>query len=342
MKRVLAAALVALGALGPAEVWGQGAPRDYVVLLLPALETPTARRLKAEIEKLDLEVHVAQADESVDPDESRMVELAQTFGGEALIVLSADGRAATIWFKKAEQGEKLKRVVQALSGSPDLRSESLVVGTMELLRVRLLTRRETPEPLPPLPPPPPPAPLPPPPPPPSEYRPLTIGAVVGLDKGGRDFSFGSSYQLNVDFQLAEPIAVRALVRLPAASSQARLDRATAELESIIVVVGGALGFNPAPSLRLDVFAGLGAAHIVAQGFSQIPATNSQQSSWVTVGSGGLRAALRIAPMLNVTSQGSLVVSAQPVEIVLNDEVAATWGRPSLFVGIGLEFRPDLR
>lgn len=343
MRRVLAAALVALGALGPAPVWGEGAPRDYVVLLLPAEESPTARRLKAEIEKLDLEVHVAQGDEAVDPDESRMVQLAQFFGGEALVVLSADGRVATIWFQEAEQGEKLKRVVQAQSGSPDLRSESVVVGTMELLRVRLLTRREAPPPPPPAPPPPPPPDLPPPAPPtPTEYRPLTLGAVVGLDKGGRDFSFGSSYQLNVDFQLAEPIALRALVRLPAASSQARLDRATAELESIIVLGGGALGFNPAPSLRLDVSAGLGAAHVVAQGFSQIPATNSQQSSWVTVGAAGVRAALRLAPMLNVTTQGSLVVSAQPVEIVLNDQVAAVWGRPSLFVGIGLELRPDLR
>jgi hypothetical protein len=314
-----------------------------VVLLLPALETPTARRLKAEIEKLDVEVHVAQADESVAPDELRMVELAQTFGGEALIVLAADGRAATIWFKKAEQGEKLKRVVQAQNGSPDLRSESVVVGTMELLRVRLLTRRERPPPpaaSPPAPPPPPPAP--PPPPPPAEYRPLTLGAVVGLDKSGRHFSFGSSYQLNADFQLAEAVALRALVRLPAASSQARLDRATAELESIVVVGGGAVGFNPAPSLRLDVFAGLGAARVIAQGFSQIPATNSQQSSWVTVGASGVRGALRLAPMLNVTAQGSLVVSAQPVEIVLNDQVAAVWGRPSLFAGIGLELRPDLR
>jgi hypothetical protein len=342
VRRVLAAALVALGALGPAEVWGEGAPRDYVVLLLPAEESPTALRLKAEIEKLDLDVHVAQGDEAVDPDESRMVELAQLFGGEALVVLSADGRMATIWFKKAEQGEKLKRVVQAQSGSPDLRSESVVVGTMELLRVRLLTRRELPEPAPPPPASPAPAPPPPPPPAPTEYRPLTLGAVVGLDKGGKDFSFGSSYQLNVDFQLAQPIALRALVRLPAAGSQARLGRATAELESIIVVGGGALGFNPVPSLRFDLFVGVGAAHVVAQGFSQIPATKRRQSSWVTVGAGGVRGALRIAPMLNVTTQGSLAVSAQPVEIVLNDQVAATWGRPSLFAGIGLEFRPDLR
>lgn len=339
MRRVLAAALVALGALAPAEGWGEGAPRDYVVLLLPDRETPTARRLKAEIEKLDVEVHIAQADESVDPDEPRMAELAQMFGGEALVLLSADGRVATIWFKQAEEGEKLKRVVQALSGSADLRSESVVVGTMELLRVRLLTRREAPPRAPPpsVPPPPPP-----PPPPPIEYRPLTVGAVVGLDKGGTDFSFGSSYQLSLDFQLATPLALRGLVRLPAASSQARLARATAELESIVALAGGAVGFDPAEALRLDLFFGLGGAHVVAQGFSQVPATNSQQSSWVPVGSVGLRGALQIAPMLNATTQGSMVVSSRPVEIVLNKEVAATWGRPSVFVGIGLELKPDLR
>ena len=47
-------------------------------------------------------------------------------------------------------------------------------------------------------------------------------------------------------------------------------------------------------------------------------------------------------MLNVTAQASLTMSAIPVEIVLNDEVAAVWGRPALFFGIGLELRPNLR
>ena len=84
MKRLLAAALVALGALVPAVGWSEEAPRNYVVLLLPEHETPTSRRLKAEVSKLDLAVHVAQTDEPVDPDEPRMAELAQTFGGEAL------------------------------------------------------------------------------------------------------------------------------------------------------------------------------------------------------------------------------------------------------------------
>jgi hypothetical protein len=343
--RVLAALLVALGALGPATARGQDAQRDYIVLLLPQRETPTSRRLKAEVSKLDLGVHVAETDEPVDPDEPRMAELAQLFGGEALVVLSQDGRVATIWFSKAEQGEKLKRVVQAPSGSPDMRSESVVVGTMELLRVRLLTRREAPqrEPAPPPPPAPLPPPPPPPPPPPQDYRPLVLGAVVGLDKAGSQFSFGSSYQLSIDFQFSKPLGLRAIGRLPAASSQTTLKRATAEVESIITAGGLALGFNPAAVLRLDVFGGAGAARVVAQGFSpDVPAKTGHESRWLFVGIGGVRGALQIAPMLNVTAQSSLTLSSIPVEIVLNDEVAAVWGRPALFFGIGLELRPDLR
>jgi len=342
--RVLAALLVALGALGPANARGQDAQRDYIVLLLPQHETPTSRRLKAEVSKLDLGVHVAEAEEPLDPDEPRMAELAQLFGGEALVVLSQDGRVATIWFSKAEPGEKLKRVVQAQSGSPDMRSESVVIGTMELLRVRLLTRREAPPPEPARPSPPPPSPPPPPPPPPPrEYRPLVLGAVVGLDKAGRYFSFGSSYQLSVDFQFSQPLALRALGRLPAASSQTTLKKATAEVESIITAGGLALGFNPVSSLRLDVFGGAGAARVVAQGFSpEVPAKTGHESKWLFVGLGGIRGALQIAPMLNVTAQGSLTVSSVPVEIVLNDEVAAVWGRPAMFFGIGLELRPNLR
>jgi hypothetical protein len=341
VRWLLAAAVVALGALGPAPSWGEDAPRNYVVLLLPEHETPTARRLKAEVSKLDLAVHVAQTDEPVDPDEPRMAELAQMFGGEALVLLSNDGRVATIWFSHAGQGEKLKRVVQAESGSPDLRSESVVVGTVELLRVRLLSKREAPAPAkPPSPPPPPPPTAPPRP----AYRPLTVGAVVGLDKAGSKFSFGSSYQLNVDLQVARPLALRALVRLPAASSQTTLRGATAEVQAIIAVAGLALGWSPAPSLRLDVFAGGGGAHVAAQGFSPPgkQAFTRQQSKWIVVGAGGGRAALEIAPILNVTAQAGLAVSTVPVEIVIDREIAATWGRPSLFFGIGLELRPDLR
>lgn len=338
MRRLLAAAFVALGALGPATSWGEEAPRNYVVLLLPEHETPTSRRLKAEVSKLDLAVHVAQTDEPVDPDEPRMAELAQMFGGEALVLLSNDGRVATIWFSQAGQGEKLKRVVQAESGSPDLRSESVVVGTMELLRVRLLTRREAPPPaLPPPPTPPPPASVEPP------YRPLTVGAVVGLDKAGSKFSFGSSYQLSADFQIAKPLALRALVRLPAASSQTTLHGATAEVQAVVTVGGLAVGFNPTASLRLDAFAGLGGAHVAALGFSPPgkQALTRQESKWLFVGAGGGRAAFEIAPILNVTAQAGLAVSSVPVEIVIDREVAAVWGRPSLFFGIGLELRPAL-
>jgi hypothetical protein len=340
VNRLLAAALVALGALGPATSWGE--ERDYVVLLLPARETPTSRRLKAEVSKLDLAVHVAQTDEPVDPDEPRMAELAQTFGGEALVLLSSDGRVATIWFSQAGQGEKLKRVVQAENGSADLRSESVVVGTMELLRVRLLTRRQAePEPQPP-----PPPQLSPPPPPPAEpdYRPLTVGTVVGLDKAGSKFSFGSSYQVSADFQLAKPLAVRALLRLPAASSQTSLGGATAEVRTIITVGGLALGVSPTPALRLDAFGGLGGAHVSALGFSAPgkEALTRQLSRWLFVGAGGARAALQIAPILNVTAQAGVTVSALPVEIVIDHQVAAVWGRPALFFGIGLELRPDLR
>ncbi len=341
MNRLLAAALVALGALGPATSWGE--ERDYVVLLLPARETPTSRRLKAEVSKLDLAVHVAQTDEPVDPDEPRMAELAQTFGGEALVLLSSDGRVATIWFSEAGQGEKLKRVVQAESGSADLRSESVVVGTVELLRVRLLTRRQAePEPTaPPSPSPPPPPPAPPPDEP--DYRPLTIGAVVGLDKVGSKFSFGSSYQVSADFQLARPLSVRGLLRLPAASSQTSLGGATAEVQTVIAVGGLALGFNPTPALRLDAFGGVGGAHVSALGFSAPgkQALTRQLSRWLFVGAGGGRAALQIAPILNVTAQAGVTVSALPVEIVIDHQVAAVWGRPALFLGIGLELRPDL-
>ena len=52
--------LVALGALGPTAALAQSEPapsvdgqqREYIVLLLPTQETPTSRRLQAEISEL--------------------------------------------------------------------------------------------------------------------------------------------------------------------------------------------------------------------------------------------------------------------------------------------------
>jgi hypothetical protein len=335
--------LALLVAFCSGHVNAQAKHRDYVVLLIPPEETPTTRRLKAEMAELDLEVHVAQTDEPVNPDEPRMAELAKLFGGEALVLLSPDTRSATIWFSNAQPGEKLKRVVQAESGSADLRSESVVVGTMELLRVRLLSRRtvqaaEPPPSPPPVPPPRPSAPSL----SPDEHRPLLLGAAVGLDKAGSKLSFGSSYQLNLDLQLAPPLALRALVRMPAASSQVTVGTAVAELSAIMSVGGLALGFDPVRSLRLDLFLGAGAAHVVAQGFSpHLPADTSRESTWVFVGDAAARGAFRIAPVLSVAAQANVAMSAVPVEVVLNDHVAAVWGRPVLFFGIGLELRPAL-
>jgi hypothetical protein len=92
-----------------------------------------------------------------------------------------------------------------------------------------------------------------------------------------------------------------------------------------------------------LLAGAGAARVAAQGFStDVPADTNRESRWMLVGLGGVRGALAIAPMLNVTAQAGLTYAAQPVELVLNDEVAAVWGRPALFIGIGLELRPNLR
>jgi hypothetical protein len=172
---------------------------------------------------------------------------------------------------------------------------------------------------------------------------LTIGAVVGLDKAGSQFSFGSSYQLSLDFQLLEALSVRGLLRLPAASSQTSLNGATAELQSLLAAGAFAVGVNPLTKLRLDAYLGGGAARVVAQGFSPpgAPAFTRQKSKWVAAFVGGGRAAFEIAPMLNVTAQAGLALSTKPVEIVIDDETAAVWGRPALFFGIGLELRPDL-
>jgi hypothetical protein len=343
VRRVLAAYCAALGLLGAGATWAESAARESVVLLLPPQETPTALRLRAEIEKLDVRVQVAELDESVSPDETRMAELASFYGAEALVLLSQNGRAATIWFGSAEPGERLKRVVEAESGSPDVRSDSVVIGTMELLRVRLLTRRaRKPEPPPPAPPPSPPPPAPPPPPAAVPFRPLVLGALVALDKPGPDFGFGSSYQLNIDWALSAPLSLRAVARLPAASSHVKLFPASAEVRAFTAAGALVLGGNPIDELRLDAFVGPAAARVSADGLSEQPAYVYSRAEWVPAAVGGVRGSYQLTPALGATVQFSGIFAARPVEIWLLEQLAGTWGRPALSLGMGLELRPNLR
>lgn len=330
---ILAALWIALGLIAP-ETRAED-ERPLIVLLLPERDTPTTRRLIAEASELRAGVRVLRATPPLDTSTRGLAELADEQGAGAVVLLWDDERAATVWYRDPETGAGQQRVVSSGSGSPGVRTDAVVVGTMEVLRAQLL---EAPEPEPP-PPAPEPRDQPPPPPAPRQDGPLILGAVIGLDQGGSEFTFSSSFQLNVDLEIEHSLRWRLLLRVPMASARAEAETASAEIKPLLAAGGFALGGEIVPSWWLDLWVGAGAAHVVAEGFSEIPARTRSLDEWVFAVVAGAHTAWRLNSTMNFTLHAGAALAPAPIEIWVNDERLASWGRPAAMAGVGLEFRP---
>jgi len=327
---ILAALWIALGLTAP-DAAAQS-ERPLIVLLLPERDSPTTRRLIAEAAELHAGVRVLRATGRVATSRGALAELAEQHDAVAVVLLSGDERSSTVWVRDVETGTGEQRVVSGGSGSADVRTEAIVVGTMEVLRARLL---EKPPPTPEKEPPPSPEVVPP------EDSPLILGAVIGLDHAGSDFTFSSSFQFNADVALHESLRLRGLLRVPMASARAEGAGASAEIKPLLAAGGFAVGGDLVPGWWLDFSLGGGAAHVVAEGFSEVPASTRSAESWVFVVVSGVHTAWRLNRIMALTLHAAAVVAPSPVEIFVNDERIATWGRPSIMTGVGLEFRPAL-
>jgi hypothetical protein len=230
-----------------------------------------------------------------------------------------------------------ERLVKGGSGSAAVRTDAIIVGTMEVLRARLLDKPE-PEPEPPAPPPrrdqpeKPTAEA-------GEEGPLTLGAVIGLDHGGTGFQFSSSFQLNADVAIYDTLRLRALLRVPMASARAEQGSASAEVKALVAAGAFAVGGELLPSWWLDFMLGGGAAHVTAEGFSEVPASTRSVDRWVFVVASGAHTAWQLNSALALTVHAAAAVAPVPVEVYVNEERIATWGRPAVLTGVGLEFRP---
>jgi hypothetical protein len=332
---ILAALWIALGLLAP-EARAQG-ERPLIVLLLPERESPTARRLIAEIGELGASFRVLQIADDLDTSSEGLAQLAELQGASTVVLLDEQERSATLWFDDGEQ-----RRVTSGAGSAEVRTDAVVVGTLEVLRARLRrepkpkpeTRDEPtpdtePEPLdnPTLPT------------PQSEPGPLIFGAVIGLDRGGPEFTWSSSFQLNIDLALASSLHLRALLRVPMASARADAPGASAEIKPLLTAGGFALGGELTSGWWFDYHLGAGAAHVVAEGFSEIPASTRSVDRWLFVVVSGVHTSWRLNSVMSLTLHAAAALAPAPVEVYVNEQRIATWGRPAAMTGVGLEFRP---
>jgi hypothetical protein len=327
---------IALG-LPAASARAQG-ERPLIVLLLPERDSPTTRRLIAESAELRAGVRVLRAAPGVDTSGAGLAELAEQQDAAAVVLLADDERAATVWFRDAETGATERRLVKGGSGSAAVRTDAVVVGTMEVLRARLLEK-----------------PAPPPAKPESQPRkepsppanteehhgPLVLGAVIGLDQGGPDFTFSSSFQLNADVVLHESLRLRGLMRVPMASARATDGSASAEVKPLLAAGAFAVGGELARAWWLDFYVGAGGTHVIAEGFSEVPASTRSVDRWVFVVIAGVHTAWRLNSVMSLTLQAGAALAPSPVEIYVNDQRIATWGRPAVMTGVGLEFQPTL-
>ncbi len=333
---ILAALWIALGLLAP-DVCAQD-ERPLIVLLLPERDSPTTRRLIAEAAELRAGVRVLRAAPGVDTSRAGLAQLAEQQNAAAVVLLAENERTSTVWIRDPETGSGQQRIVSGGSGSADVRTDAVVVGTMEVLRARLLEKPAAPptEEAP--------APRPEPAPPPAaaaQSGPLILGAVIGLDRGGADFTFSSSFQFNADFEIVRALRLRGLLRVPMASARAESGSASAEVKPLLAAGGLAVGGDLLPGWWLDFWLGAGGAHVVAEGFSDIPASTRSAGSWVFVVVGGAHTAWRLNRVMNLALHAGASVAPSPVEIYVNDERIATWGRPAFISGVGLEFQPAL-
>lgn len=336
MTRALTAALsIALGlAVALSAESAEGAPQ-HVVLILPEPRTPIARRLEAEVMELDAGVHVV--DEAVREGEPPSLgELGGRYGAAAVVELWKDGSAVTIWLRDVEPGQNHERVVSSGTGSPDLRSDAIVVGTIELLRVHLEEpppRVEEPAPerdeparvVPEQ----------------NHGRPLGFGVAIGIDAPSADFSLGSSLEFDLAASLSDALRARAFLRLPVAGSRVEVETASAEVRALLGGVALGIGAEPFASCWIGAELGAGISRLEAQGFSQLPAETRAVNRSAFVAFGGLRASLQLNTAVSLVAGAGVMVSPSPVEVRIDGETIATWGRPGFLGSFGLELWPKL-
>jgi hypothetical protein len=315
-----------------------------VVVLLRERDSPTARRLQAEIADLDVRVVVLQVKRNLDQREGVVERLARSRHAAVAILLRADGRSVLVWLWDPHRDEPSLRTVNAGGGSADLRTDALVVGTIELVRAHLLAVERPPEPkpepepepivLPPL------APGPPPERPTPHPAPFAFAASAGPDKPANDWSWGLSYQLNLEAALTRALGTRLLVRLPVTTSSVGAAAAKAEVEA--QVLGGALTLDTTLSEDWIVGGYLGGSgvHLSAKGFSTAAAATRTESHWVFGLLLGAHLRWHFQASLGLIAQAGTVIVPTRAEIILNDQSAGSWGRPGFMSGLGLEFRPS--
>lgn len=315
-------------------LWAQAAAADAaraeparVVLETASPAGSTARRLKAELGALGLEVEVvAPIPDDLDPLGPRGA--ARNRGALAVVLLRADDSGAVVWARRPSTGEVTVREIVTEPGSQSSIDDAIAIGATELLRADLMQLpipREA-EPTAPA---------------PSaaaqgseaHARRLALGAGPGVALAGPGLGAVPHATLDARIEATRWLDVQALASLGLRGSSVEDGTSSADVDAS--VFGGGLVAGEG-MLRGSFWpsAGVGAmvARVEAVGHTTLPAFTRTEVAWVTAPYAVAGLLWRATDSVGLRAQGLVAVSPRPPAVRVLGDTVTRWGMP-LVLGV---------
>jgi hypothetical protein len=341
--RLLGALVAGLFAFALWSVTVRAALAPRVALLTSNPGDTTTKRLKAELTELGVETVVVPAQPDTPVGRVTLENVARRVGAFAAIRIVPVESEVEVWVADRVTGKTVVREVLHGSGSA-ARDDTIALGAVELLRASLLevtasyelkARGEVPPPpavvrrLTPAPTLAPPSPKP---------RPvLAMGIEPALALEFDRIGPGVSAMLLVRYLWTKSMGLEALGLLPVLHGETPEE---VRGKASVAVSAAGLGLVYSWQERnLATLFGLGmmAAQVEVAGDDPGPGFEDTQDS-LALGAAYLRAGagLRVFDAVRIRIDASLSYALRPVPIMFVQDEVASWGRPSLLVGIGPE------
>ncbi|MBN1605311.1 MAG: hypothetical protein JW940_01685 [Polyangiaceae bacterium] len=317
------------------------APRVALLTSNPA--DTTTKRLKAELTQLGVETVVVRTGPNTPVGRVTLESVARRVGAFAAIRIVPVESEVEVWVADRVTGKTVVREVLHGSGSA-ARDDTIALGAVELLRASLLevtasyelnTRGEVAPPpvvvgkLTPTPTLAPPRP---------KARPVVaIGLEPALAVEFDRIGPGVSAMLLVRYLWTKSWGVEALGLLPVVRGETR-EEVRGKASAAVSAAGLGLTFSWQERNVAALFGlGMMAAQLEVVGANAGPGLEDSQDS-LALGAPYLRAGagLRVFDAVRIRVDASLSCALRPVPIMFVQDEVASWGRPSLLVGIGPE------
>jgi hypothetical protein len=330
--------------------------RAKVVLLTAERESTVVHRIDAELNALEIEVIIVNVSDANRSTHKELRRIAQEYGAFAAVRIIPSADEAEVWVMDRVTGKTLVREIVSGKDAGSF-EDAISLGTVELLRASLLEvssvtelKGDVPTPtevkalLPPI------APTKPQAKSPTTnpietkaYRPkayLQIGILPAVDFGVKQLTTGTSVELDLKITNRDGWGAELLGRSPFSAQRVHQHDGSAEIRTQQFGILGC--YAPQQSLWSPTLSlGFLAANVTADGQADAPFRTQKQSRLRVMPALRVGIGYRFLPAVVLRTDVTLGYSLVPLEIHIAGKNAADFGRPSLALGAGLEFRLPL-